>query len=173
MMVKVALADVTPPSTTVMVAFPAVMMKLAGTVAINCVELTKVVGNCEPFICTVAPGANPVPLTVKAKDGCPADTLGGLSELIVGGAVEPFTVKLTLLEPRPFATTIMGNVPGAAIRFAGTNAVNWVGLTNVVCNGTPFQYANVADVNPVPLTVRVKAAPPTLALAGLSELIVG
>jgi hypothetical protein len=172
-MVKLALAEVNPPETTVMLAAPDAVMKLISTSAVNCVALTKFVGNCEPLNCTTAPGVNPVPFTVNGKDGCSAFTLGGLSELIVAGCDGPFTVKPMLLEPRLFAVTMTGNFPGAVIRLAGTKAVIWVGLTNVVCNGELFQDATVPDVNPVPFTVNVKAAPPPLALAGLSELTVG
>ncbi len=173
MMMKLALVEVNPPETTLMVAVPDAVMELAGTIAVNCVALTKVVGNCEPLNCTTAPGANPLPFTVNVKDGCPAYPLDGLSELIVVGCDKPFTGKTILLEPRLFAATMMGNFPGAVIRLAGTKAVIWVGLTNFVCNGELFQYATVPDVNPVPFTVNVKSAPPAFALAGLSELTVG
>ncbi len=172
---KGALIDVAPPETTVMAAFPGVITKLAGTVAVNCVALTKVVDNCEPFHSTTAPGVNPLPFTNNVKDRCPSTTLDGLSELIAGGAdcVVGFTLKPMLLEPRLFAMTMTGNVPGAVIRFAGTKTVNCVALLNVVDNGEPFQYATVPGVNPVPFTVNVKAGPPAFALAGLSEPTVG
>jgi hypothetical protein len=122
LMMKFAPEDVTPPEATVMVTVPGTVTKLAGTVAITCVALTKVVGNCDPFHCTIAPGVNPLPFTVNVKDGCPANTLDGLSELIVGGAGdEPVTVKPILLDPRLFATTMMGNVPGEVDPIVWTN----------------------------------------------------
>jgi len=48
-----------------------------------------------------------------------------------------------------------------------------VALTNVVVRLLPFQLTTEPETNPVPLTVRVNAAPPAVALAGDSELIVG
>ena len=37
----------------------------------------------------------------------------------------------------------------------------------------PFQFTSAPDENTLPLTVRVKAWPPAVALDGLSEVIVG
>ena len=47
--------DVAPPETTVIVAVPGLAIKLAGTVAANCVPLTYTVVRAEPFHCTVLP----------------------------------------------------------------------------------------------------------------------
>jgi hypothetical protein len=67
-------------------AVPAVWIKLAGTTAVSCVELTNVVANAEAFQYTVAPRTNPFPLTIKVKAGWPAITTVGFSEVIVGAA---------------------------------------------------------------------------------------
>jgi hypothetical protein len=52
-------------------------------------------------------------------------------------------------------------------------AVNWVVLTKVVVRSPPFQRTTEALMNPVPLTVRVKAAEPASALVGEREVTAG
>jgi len=84
--------DTVWPSTTVMLTGPATTIRLAGTVAVNCVEFTYVVDNGEPFQSTTAPDANAVPFTVSANAGPPAFSKVELSELIVGGT--PASVML-------------------------------------------------------------------------------
>jgi hypothetical protein len=91
--------DVTPPEVTVMVAAPATVIKLAGTVAVNCVALTYVVVNAVPFQFTNAPEANPLPFTVSVKFGPPATTGVGLSEVIAGPALMLNCVKAELPPP--------------------------------------------------------------------------
>ena len=61
-MVKVACPERYPPGlTTVMVAVPVLAIKLAGTVAVNCVELTSTVVRAEPFHCTWLPATKALP----------------------------------------------------------------------------------------------------------------
>jgi hypothetical protein len=60
-------------------------MSAAGTVAVSCELLTKVVANAAPFQSTVAPEANPVPFTVNVNDGPPGVTLVGTSGLLIRG----------------------------------------------------------------------------------------
>jgi hypothetical protein len=62
--------------------------KEAGTGAVNCVELTNVVGNGLAFISTTELEANPVPFTVSVKSGLPAWTDSGLS-VVMNGVVGP------------------------------------------------------------------------------------
>ena len=163
-------ADVTPPEVTVMVAGPATVIKLAGTVAVNCVALTYVVVNAVPFHFTTAPEANPLPFTVNVKAGPPATTGSGLSELIAGGGL---MVNVAPLEVKPLETTVTVGVPCDAIRLADTEAVNCVALTYVVGSAVPFQSTTAPEANPLPFTVSVKADPPAVALDGLSEVIDG
>ncbi len=61
-------ADGLPPVLiAVIFALPALAIKLAGTAAVNCVELTNVVVSAVPFHWTVAPDRKLVPLTVRVK----------------------------------------------------------------------------------------------------------
>ncbi len=82
----------TPPEITVMLAVPAVLIRFAGTEAVNWVALPNVVIRDEPFHCTAAPRPNPLPFTVKVKAGWPAITAVGLSELIVGNGADNWIV---------------------------------------------------------------------------------
>ena len=69
--------------------------------------------------------------------------------------------------------TLMPAVPGAAISAAPIAAVNCVALTNVVGRALPFQRASELGVNPVPVSVSVKAGPPSAVLVGLKAVSVG
>jgi hypothetical protein len=59
------------------------------------------------------------------------------------------------------------------MRLAGTDAVNWVVLMNVVVSTVPFQCTTEPDENPVPFTVRVNPAAPAVAVFGLMALMTG
>src|SRR5579871_1304954 len=74
---------------TVMLAEPALAIRLAGTCAVSCVALTNVVASGEPFHCTAAPLTKFVPLTVSVNDGLPAVPDAGLSEVIVDEGAVP------------------------------------------------------------------------------------
>ena len=52
-------------------------------------------------------------------------------------------------------------------------AVSCVALTNVVVLVAPLNFTTDVETNPVPLTVREKAAPPAVALVGEREVAVG
>ena len=89
-------------------------------------------------------------------------------------------VNVSALEvPPPGAgfTTVTDAVPAVRISEAGTCAVSLTALTNVVGSFTPFQ--STAEpvlpplTKPVPFTVRVKLAPPIVALLGMMEVIAG
>ena len=60
-------------------AVAAVAMFAAGTVAVNCEALTKLVASGVSFQFTVAPETKPVPLTVSVKSGPPGATADGTS----------------------------------------------------------------------------------------------
>ena len=80
----------------------------------------------------------------------------------------------------PFATVTCA-VPTEARSPAGTAAVNWVLLINVVCNAVPFHCTTVPGIGPwsefklgekpEPFTVSVNAPPPAVALLGAMEVI--
>ena len=73
--------------------------------------------------------------------------------------------------PTP-VTTVRTAVPGLTSRLAGTRAVTWLGLTNVVARGVPFQFTTASAPKPVPYTVKVKPALNAAAVVGLLEMIV-
>lgn len=63
--------------------------KEAGTVAVNVVEATNLVGNGLAFISTTEPETNPSPVTVRVNAGLPAVTDSGDSFPTNGGTEEP------------------------------------------------------------------------------------
>ena len=69
--------------------------------------------------------------------------------------------------------TVTVAVPAVAISAAVIAAVNCVAFTNVVVLAAPLNFTTDVDTKPVPFTVRVKAAPPAVALVGEREVTVG
>jgi hypothetical protein len=169
--VKAAPLLVVPFVLTVTVAFPCVAMRLAPTAAVSWVALKKLVGREVPFHMMVELTLNPEPFTVRVKACPPACADDGLRPLIAGVAVA--MVNVELLDVVPPLLTVMIAVPCVAIRLAAADAVNCVGLPNVVGRGVPFHVMVELAVNPEPLTVRRNAAPPTWADDGLRLLITG
>jgi xanthosine utilization system XapX-like protein len=171
--VNVFVFDVPPHGvTTVIEAVPAVVMRAAGTVAVNCVEEPNVVTRAVPFQFTVDPETKFVPFTVSVNPEPPAVAQVGLSELIVGAALI-VNVCAVDVDPAQGFATVIDAVPAVAIREAGTVAVNCVEEPNVVLSGVPFQFTVAPLTKLVPFTVKVNCAPPAVAQVGLSELIVG
>jgi hypothetical protein len=85
LMGNVVAVDALPPLlVTVILALPGLAIRLAGTVAVNCVELTKVVVSAVPFQFTVAPEKKSVPFTVSVKSGPVAAAEVGLRLVMVG-----------------------------------------------------------------------------------------
>ena len=167
--------DTPPVSLTVTVAPPAVAVRLAATVALNWVALTKVVGRgtlpAVPAHCTTAALSKFVPMTVSDNAGPPATAVFGLIEVIVGGAGEivkgrPLDVPLSL-------DTVTVTDPGIAIRLESTDAVTTVSLTGVLGRADVPHSTTSLPSKLVPVTVSVKLDPPAVAEAGLRELIVG
>src|SRR6516225_9388679 len=127
------------------------------------------VGKLVPAHCTVLPGMKLPPTTISWNAGPPALTLLGFSELIEGGLIG----KAVLAESgAPGTWTVMFAVPAVAIRFAGTSAVNRVGVTLVV-NPFPFHWITDPLRKPEPDTVSWKAELPATAAVGVTVLIVG
>jgi hypothetical protein len=154
-------------------ALPTLAMREADTVAVSCVEETKVVASAVPFQFTVESETNLVPLTVNVKSAPPAIAQVGLSELIVG---VPLIVNVTAFDVAPQVpgfTTAIEAVPGLAMLAFGTVAVSRVEETNVVVSEVPFHFTVEPETKFVPVTVKVNCAPPAVAQVGLSELMVG
>ena len=131
-------------------ATPAVAIKLAGTMAVNCVELANVVTSGEPFHTTTAPETKPVPCTVSVNAGPPAVTPPGEQPVYVGAGA-PAIVNVTGPERYPPGlTTVMAAVPVLAIKVAGTVAVNCIELTNAVARAEPFHCTVLPETKLVP-----------------------
>src|SRR5437762_293802 len=175
---KVTAADVPPPGpgvVTVTFTMAAASRSVDGIAAVSWVALTNVVVRAAPFHCTVLPLTKPVPVTVSVNAALLISALLGLRPVSVGAGL--FTVSVCAAEvPPPGAgvRTVTLAVPAAAMSAAVIAAVSWMVLTKVVVRAAPFHCTVVEPfTNPVPLTVRVKAAPPTVALVGTSAVIVG
>ena len=69
--------------------------------------------------------------------------------------------------------TVTLAVPVLLMSIAGTCAVSWVALTKLVVSADPFQLITAPLTKPVPFTVNVKPAPPTIAFTGDSDVTVG
>jgi hypothetical protein len=170
LIVNEAPAEVVPPLLTVMVAVPAEAIRLPLTVAVNCVAVTKVVGSAEPFHCTVAAKANPLPITVSVRPEAPAVAELGLRPLTVGR--ERSIVNGAPAQVVPPLLTVMAAVPAEAIRLLLTVAANCVAVIRVVGSAAPFHCTTDPEANPLPITVSVNAAPPVVAALGLRLIIV-
>ncbi len=161
-----AVEGLPPVFTTVMLAFPALAIKFAGTAAVNLTELTNVVVSAAPFHCTAAPERKLVPFTVSVNAAPPAVAEVGLRLLMRGvGALMGNVAAADGLPPVFTAVTLA--LPELAIKLAVTAAVNWVELTNVVVSAEPFHCTAAPETKFVPLTVNVNAGPPAVAEVGL------
>src|SRR5437660_4930004 len=69
-------------------------------------------------------------------------------------------------------TTVTDAVPAVAMFAAGTVAVGCELLTKFVASAIPFQFTTELETKPVPLAVKVKLAPPGMALAETSGLLI-
>lgn len=169
-MVKVTMPDAAPPGfCTVTLAAPADAIKVAGTVACNCVAPLYSVGRMEPFHMTEAPGIKFVPATVRVNPGSPAFAVEGVSVVTVGPLIGNFTA-VEIAAPG-FWTAILA-LPAVATRLESINAVICVALMNPVPSGEPFHMTTEPLTNPVPFTVSWNAAPPATADGGLRVVTV-
>jgi hypothetical protein len=124
---------------------------------------------------TVAPVTKPVPARVNVNDAPPAVAEVGAVEVSAGPAAA-LIVKDRFADVPPPGTglvTVTVAVPAVAMSAAVIAAVSCVALTNVVVLAAPLNFTTDADTKPVPFTVRVKAAPPAVALVGAREVSVG
>ena len=167
-----------PPAGFVTVTFtvPAEPISAAGIVATTWVPVTDegVIAGLDPKF-TVAPATKPVPVRVNVKAAPPAVAEVGARE-VRAGAEAALIVNDRLPDvPPPGAGLVTATVaaPAVAISAAVIAAVNFVALTNVVVLATPLNFTTAVETNPVPLTVREKAAPPAVALTGEREVTLG
>ena len=112
-----------PDCSMVTMAVPGLATKLAGTTAVNCVELTYVVESPEPFQVTNVKGDIPVPFTVSVKPGDPASLLFGEMLDSVNGAD-------VIVNVSDGGASVVGSVtptvavPGDTIKLAGIVVVS-------------------------------------------------
>jgi len=170
--------DVPPPAGFVTVTFtvPAVAISAAGIVATICVLVTEegVIAGLVPKF-TVAPALKPVPVILSVNPAPPTVAVVGATEVSAGPEAVLIVNDKLADEPPPGAglVTLTVAVPAVAISAAVIAAVNFVVLTNVVVLVAPLNFTSDVDTKPVPLTVKVKAAPPAVALVGEREVAVG
>jgi hypothetical protein len=131
LIVNVNPAEVAPADVTVTLAVPAVAIRLAGTAAVSLVVLTNVVTSAVVPHFAIAPETKRVPLIVRVKAVPPAVAELGLRLVIDTGGAE-LMVKVAPAEVPPVVVAVTVAVPNVAIRLAGTAAVSWLALTNVV-----------------------------------------
>jgi hypothetical protein len=134
------------------------------------------VGRSLPFHRTTDAETKPLPVTVRVKAGLPAATVPGESPLITGAGLGP----AVMVKGNPSESssgcgvnTVTRAVPGVAMSAAVIAAVSCVRLTNVVGRAAPFQRTTDEVTKFVPVTVRVKGAPPARALFGDRERTFG
>ena len=167
-----------PPAGLVTVTFtvPAVAISAAGIVATIWVLVTEegVIAGLDPKF-TVAPVTKPVPVRVNVKAAPPTVAVVGAIEVSVGPETALIVNDRVPDVPPPGAgfVTVTVAVPAVAISAAVIAAVNCVAFTKVVVLAAPLNFTTDVDTKPVPFTVRVKAAPPAVALVGEREVAVG
>jgi len=175
--VNVCAFDVPPPGpgfTTVIEAVPGVAIRAAVTVAVSCVEETKVVVSAVAFHFTVEVETKFLPITVRVNCAPPAVAHVGLIELVVGTGL--LIVNVCALEVPPPGggfLTVTAAVPAVATFAAGTIAVSSVAETNVVVNADPFQLTVELAMKLVPFTVKVNCGDPAKQELGLIDVVVG
>jgi hypothetical protein len=127
-----------------------------------------------PFQSTTEPFTKLVPFTAIVNAVPPAMAVEGASEEGAGTGLLIVTVVAAVAPPPGAAfTTVTGYVPATAKSAAGTIAVIWVELTNVVTRGTPFHTTTDPATKFVPARFMVNAEAPATAVVGETEPRVG
>jgi len=124
---------------------------------------------------TVAPVTKPAPVRVSVKAAPLTVAEAGAIELSAGPETALIVNDRVPDVPPPGAgfVTVTVAVPAVAISAAVIAAVNCVALMKVVVLVAPLNFTTDVATKPVPLTVRVKAALPAVALVGEREVAVG
>jgi hypothetical protein len=174
-------AEVPPPGNgfvTVTVSGPPTTSWLPGIVMVIVAppfDAVPPVSPLEPKF-TIEPAMKPVPVSVSVT-GWPATPLVGLIEVSVGTGFGWLAIVKTkfVVVPPPGAgfVTVTFADPTAEMSDERIEAVSFVALTNVVAFAVPLKFTTELVRKLVPLTVRVKPAPPAVTPFGLSDEIVG
>jgi hypothetical protein len=164
---NVAVLEVTPLGLIrVTMAAPPAASRFAGTVAVTCVALTKVVDRGKPFQRKTQLVAKLTPVAVRVNEAEPSVVKAGERAEIMGRSGS--TVKVRMLETAPPGLETVTAADSAVFdMLAGTDAVNCEALRNAVASGEPFHSTVAPGTNLVPLTVRVNVATPSVAAFGL------
>ena len=115
-----------PGLTAVIVTVPGWAISVAGTLAVTCPLVTKVVVSAVVFHSMVVPVLNPLPFTVSENAAPPAVADAGDNDEIAGGAL---IVKVSAFEtkgcpPGTWFDTVTLAVPAVVSKLAGTVAFN-------------------------------------------------
>ncbi len=138
------------------------------------VALSNVVVRAAPLIVATELGTKPTPVNVIVVAAPPAFAAAGLSDVRLG--VWFFTASGKLLEEPPFGagfTTAISNVPEVARSAATIKACNEVEPRKVVGRLLPLTVTVDCETKFLPVTAKVKPAPPAKVPAGESEVICG
>src|SRR5579872_290908 len=175
-----------PGLRTPMNTLPGAVSSAAGTSAVKWELSTKMVasavGVAPATNCTTDPATKLVPTRLMLNPACPAVApLGKTPLVLMTGAAGGLTGKANGAEVTgPGFCTVRKMVPAAALRLAGTAALNWVVEMNVVVRGTgppPEFHCAIELLAPptklVPVIVRVVIPPPAVKLAGFTDPIFG
>src|SRR5579859_7471163 len=122
-----------------------------------------VIAGLEPKF-TVAPATKPLPAKLSVNPAPPTAAVAGVIDVSAGAETGLIANDTEADVPPPGAglVTITVAVPAVAISAAVMAAVNCVAFTNVVVLPTPLNFTIELGTNPVPFTVKVKAAPPAV-----------
>lgn len=127
-----------------------------------------------PFHCTTETSLKFVPVTVSENPAEPASAEFCESEPNVGNGSSIVNVTAEDVPP-PGAglNTVTEAVAAVRMSAAGTAAINWVALVNVVTSAAPFHWTTEAPTKPEPVTVSEKAAEPAIAEVGSRDVRTG
>lgn len=111
---------------------------------------------------------NPPPVAVSVCAAVPTVADDGRIDASVGAGFEAINSEAPADVPPPGAAvvTVIAIEPAVAISVAGIVALSCVALTKTVGRFAPFHCTCDAATNPLPFTVRVKAAEPVATAAG-------
>lgn len=127
-----------------------------------------------PFHCTTELATKFAPATVSVKAGPPGTTKEGDREMTLGtGLLMAKEMAFDVPPAGPVLKTLTCAVPAVATSLPGIEACNVVLFAKPVVRSEPFQRTTEPEIKPLPLTVRVKASPPTMLLEGDREVSAG
>jgi len=149
---------------------PATAIRFAGTRAVSCDELPKVVVSAVLPQFTTAPFTKFVPVTARTKPWPPAVVEVG--EMMPTPGTPALMANDTRDDAPPLVVvTVILAVPAVAMSLAGTAACTCVELTTIVDSAEPFQLTTAVESKFAPVTVKVNPAPPAVAEAGEKPLL--